>query len=76
MEEAKQRKVVLMIGEKLEIIKSINAGSSYIVIAEKHGTCIAQLTVANIKKDASKHLKVNENGFPKGKIENNEDRWI
>ena len=43
-----------MIGEKLEIIKSIDAGSSYTFKAEKWGTCIAQLTVANIEKDASK----------------------
>ena len=50
-EKAKQRKVALTIDEKLEII---DAGSSYTVIAGKYGTCIAQSTVANIKKDASK----------------------
>ena len=47
--EAKWRKVVLTIDEKLEIIKSISAGSSYTVVAEKDG--IAWLTVADIKKD-------------------------
>ena len=48
----KRRKVVLTIDEKLEIIKSIDAGTSYTLIAEKYG--IARSTVANIKKDASK----------------------
>ena len=41
--------------KKLEIIESIDAGpSSYIVIARKYGTRIAQSTVAKTKKDASK----------------------
>ena len=44
----------MTIEEKLEIIKSIDAGSSYTVIVGKHGTYIAQSTVANIKKDESK----------------------
>ena len=51
-EKAKRRKVVLTIDEKLEIIKSIDAGLSYTVIAEKYG--IARSTEANIKKDSSK----------------------
>ena len=41
-----------MIDKKLEIIKSIDAGSSYTVIAEKYG--VAWSTVANIIKGASK----------------------
>ena len=40
---------MLTIDENLEIIKFIDAGSSYIVIAEKYG--IAQSTVANFKKE-------------------------
>ena len=36
MEKAEQRRVALMIGEKLEIIKFIDAGSSYTVIAETY----------------------------------------
>ena len=51
-EMAKQRKVALMINKKLEIIESIDAVSLYTIRAEKYGTYIAQLTVANIKKDA------------------------
>ena len=47
---------MLTIDEKLEIIKSTNAGASCTcaVIAEKYGTCIARSTVGNIKKDALK----------------------
>ena len=41
VEQAKQRKVALTIGKKLEIIKSMDAGSSFTVVAEKYGTCIA-----------------------------------
>ena len=48
------KKVVLTINEKLEIISSIDAASSYTVIAEKYCTCIAWSMVANIKKNASK----------------------
>ena len=40
---------MLTINENLEIIKFIDAGSSYIVIAEEYG--IAQSTVANFKKE-------------------------
>ena len=43
-----------MIDKKLDIIESIDAGSSYMVKAEKYSTCIARLTGANITKDASK----------------------
>ena len=67
-EKAKWRKVALTISEKLEIIKSINAGSSYIDIAEKYSTCIARSTVANIKKDVLKVEAFNksvEMGFRK-----------
>ena len=53
-EKAKRNRVVLTFNKKLEIIKSIDAGSLYTVIAEKYSTCNAQLTVANIEKDASK----------------------
>ena len=53
VEKAKRRKVALPIGKKLEIIKSIDAGTSDTVIAKKYSTCIARLTVANIQKDAS-----------------------
>ena len=42
VETAKRRKLVLTIDKKLEIIKSIDAESSYTVIAEKYGTCIVQ----------------------------------
>ena len=48
--KAKWTKVVLTIDEKLEIIKSIDAGSSYTVAAEKD--VIAWSMVADIKKDA------------------------
>ena len=56
-EKAKRTRVALTIGEKLEIIKSISAGSSYTAIAEKYGTCNTQSTVASIKKDASEHSR-------------------
>ena len=36
----------------MEIIESIDAESSTTVIAEKYGTCIAESTVANIKKES------------------------
>ena len=55
-EKAKRRKVALTIDKKLEIIKSIDARSAYTVIVGKYRRYmyIAQWTVANIKKDASK----------------------
>ena len=63
-----KKSIALTISEKLEIIKSIDAGSSYTAIAQKNDTCIAQSTVANIKKDASKvqaFKKSMEMGFRK-----------
>ena len=66
--KAKWVKVALTIGEKSEIIKSIDAGLSYTDIAEKYGTCIAQSMVANIRKDVSKVESFNksmEMGFRK-----------
>ena len=62
VEKANQRKLVLTIDKKPEIVKSINAGASYTctctVIAEKYSTSIAQSMVAKIKKDVSKHIHV------------------
>ena len=50
-QEMKQRKVVLTVDEKLKVLKSINTGMSYTIIAEKFG--IARSMVANMK-DATK----------------------
>ena len=66
------RKVVLTVNEKLEILKSVNDGTSYTVIAEKFG--IAMSTVANIKKDAPQVGSVQEeddkNGFQESNGQN------
>ena len=70
-QEVKQRKVVLAVEEKLQILKSVNNGASYTVITEKFG--IARPTVANVhaKKDASKleafKKRTIETGFKKAK---------
>ena len=51
-EKAERRKVVLTTNEKLEIVKSIDTGTSYTIVAEKFG--IARSTITDMKKDASK----------------------
>ena len=67
-EKAKRRKLALAIGKKLEIIKSIDAGSLYTVTAEKYDTCIAWSMIANTQKDVLKvkaFKKSMEMGFQK-----------
>ena len=77
-EKIKRKKVMLTIDEKLEIIKSIDAGTSYTLIAEKYG--IVRSTVAKIKKDASKvqasvQVELDGNGLQKSNFKNNETWW-